>query len=241
MKLPPIVICGPTAVGKSRLALALAQELEGEIISVDSRKLYKYMDIATAKPTEEERSTVPHHLIDLIEPDAQFSAGRFGEEARKAIAQVQRKGKTALLVGGSGLYLKAVVDGLFCGPKASAERREGLKKEAKAFGTASLHQRLKKVDPQAASKIHPHDLVRIIRALEVYEETGKRISSLQSQEKANREIRCLIMIGLDRDRRDLYRRIDQRVESMFSRGLVEEVNDLLRRGYHENLTSMQGL
>ena len=179
--------------------------------------------------------------IDLIEPDAQFSAGRFGEEARKAIAQVQKKGKTALLVGGSGLYLKAVVDGLFCGPKASAERREGLRKEAKAFGTASLHQRLKKVAPQAASKIHPHDLVRIIRALEVYEETGKCISSLQSQEKANGEIRCLIMIGLDRDRRDLYRRIDQRVESMFSRGLVEEVNDLLRRGYHENLASMQGL
>ena len=114
MKLLPIVICGPTAVGKSRLALALAQELEGEIISVDSRKLYKYMDIATAKPTEEERGIVPHHLIDLIEPDDEYSAGHFGEEARKAIAQVQRKGKTPLLVGGSGLYLKAVVDGLFC-------------------------------------------------------------------------------------------------------------------------------
>ncbi|MCD5391047.1 tRNA (adenosine(37)-N6)-dimethylallyltransferase MiaA, partial [candidate division NPL-UPA2 bacterium] len=144
------------------------------------------------------------------------------------------------LVGGSGLYLKAVVDGLFCGPKASAERREGLKKEAESLGTASLHQRLKRVDPQAASKIHPHDLVRIIRALEVYEETGKCISSLQSQKEANREIRCL-MIGLERDRKDLYRRIDQRVESMFSRGLVEEVKSLLKRGYDENLTSMQGL
>ncbi len=254
MKPPLIVICGPTAVGKSRLALTLAQEIGAEIISVDSRKIYKYMDIGTAKPAREERSKVPHHLIDLIEPDARFSAGRFGEEAKKAIAQVQKKGRTALLVGGSGLYLKAVVDGLFSGPKASAERRERLKKEAEAFGTASLHQKLKKVDSQAASKIHPHDLVRIIRALEVYEETGRCISSLQSEQRANRQFSSptaescrvasgdrLVMIGLNRDRKDLYRRIDQRVEIMFSHGLVEEVKSLLKRGYDENLISMQGL
>ena len=280
MKLSLIVICGPTAVGKSQVALALAEELGAEIISVDSRKIYKYMDIVTAKPAKEDRSKIPHHLIDLIEPDAGYSAGQFGEEASKVIAQVRKKGKITLLVGGSGLYLRAVVDGLFSGPRASAERRERLKREAEEFGTALLHQRLKKVDPPAASKIHPNDLVRIIRALEVYEETGKCISSLQSQEKANRKFSLpaaescrgepstsgsiisspphepsrakskgsgqvhqthSVMIGLNRDRQDLYRRIDQRVERMFSQGLVEEVKSLLKRGYHENLTSMQGL
>ena len=241
MKLPLMVICGPTAVGKSQVALALAEDIGAEIISVDSRKLYKYMDIATAKPSREVRSKIPHHLIDLIEPDAQFSAGQFEEEARKVIAQVHRKGKIPLLVGGSGLYLRAVVDGLFRGPGASAGRRERLKKEAEEFGTASLHQRLKKVDSLAASKIHPHDLVRIIRALEVYEETGECISSLQSREKENGEIYFLVMIGLVRSRQDLYRRIDQRVERMFSQGLVEEVKKLRKRGYHENLVSMQGL
>lgn len=240
--IPLLAIVGPTAVGKSRIALPLAGEIGGEIVSADSRKVYKYMDIGTAKPSEEERKKVPHHLLDLIEPQEEFSAGRFREEAEKVITQVHRRGNVALLVGGSGLYLRAVTDGLFSGPRANKERREKLKEEAAEFGPLYLYEKLKEVDALAASRIHPHDLVRIIRALEIYEGTGRPISNLQSEEKRGRgKLYSITSIGLNRSRQDLYRRIEQRVEIMFARGLVNEVRNLLERGYHENLVSMQGL
>lgn len=240
--IPLLAIVGPTAVGKSQTALILAREMGGEIISADSRKIYKYMDIGTAKPTEEERRKVPHHLLNLIEPHEEFSAGRFREEAEKVITQVHQRGNVPILVGGSGLYLRAVTDGLFSGPQANKDRRKKLKEEAREFGSLYLHARLKEIDPLAASRIHPHDLVRIIRALETYEETGRPISSLQSEGRQGRDkLYNLTIIGLNRLRPNLYQRIEQRVDMMFARGLVDEVRNLLERGYHENLVSMQGL
>ncbi len=229
-------------MGKSGVALVLAGEVGGEIISADSRKIYKYMDIGTAKPTEEERKKVPHHLLDLVEPQEEFSAGRFREEAGKVIVQVYRKGNVPILVGGSGLYLRAVTDGLFAGPRADKERRKKFKEEAEKFGPDYLYGKLKKIDPAAAARIHPHDLVRTIRALEVYEETGKSISCLQAEEKSGGDkLYRLTSIGLNRLRSDLYRRIEQRVDMMFSRGLVDEVKGLWGRGYGEELVSMRGL
>ncbi len=240
--IPLLALVGPTAVGKGRVALILAREIGGEIVSLDSRKIYKYMNIGTAKPTEEERRKVPHHLLDLIEPQEEFSAGRFQEEAGKVIAQVYEKGKAPLLIGGCGLYLKAVTEGLFPHPPTDKDRRKKLQEEAGEFGSFYLYERLKGVDPLTASRIHPHDLVRIIRALEIYEETGKPISSLQSEGRRKRsKLYSLTVIGLNRPRPHLYQRIEQRVDTMFSRGLVDEVKNLLRRGCRENLVSMQGL
>ncbi|MCD5401388.1 tRNA (adenosine(37)-N6)-dimethylallyltransferase MiaA [candidate division NPL-UPA2 bacterium] len=240
--IPLLTIVGPTAVGKSQAAIILAREMGGEIVSADSRKVYKYMDIGTAKPAKEERREIPHHLLDLIEPHEEFSAGRFQEEAKKVITQVYERGNIPILVGGSGLYLRAVTDGLFSGLQTDKDKRRKLKEGARELGPLYLHERLKEVDPLAASRIHPHDLVRIIRALEIYEETGKPISSLQSEEKWGRDkLYNLTSIGLNRPRSNLYQRIEQRVDIMFSRGLVDEVKSLLGRGYHENLVSMQGL
>ncbi len=240
--IPLLAIVGPTAVGKGGTALALAEGIGGEIVSADSRKIYKYMDIGTAKPTQEKRKEIPHHLLDLIEPDGEFSAGRFGEEADKVIPQIYERGKLPLLVGGSGLYVVAATEGLFSGPAADKDRRRKWKEEAKKSGGLCLYDKLRKIDPPAASRIHPHDLVRIIRALEVYEETGKPISSFQCREKRGKSKDYnLIIIGLNRPRENLYQRIEQRVERMFAQGLVKEVRNLLKRGYGENLVSMQGL
>jgi len=240
--IPLLTIVGPTAVGKSGAALVLAKEIGGEIVSADSRKIYKYMDIGTAKPTEEKRKEIPHHLLDLIAPDEEFSAGRFGEEAEKVITQVYERGRVPLLVGGSGLYIVAATEGLFSGPSADKGRRKRWKEEAKESGSLCLYEKLRKVDPPAASRIHPHDLVRIIRALEVYAETGKPISGLQCRgNRGKSKDYNLIIIGLNRPRENLYQRIEQRVERMFDQGLVEEVRSLLRQGYRENLVSMQGL
>jgi len=200
------------------------------------------MNIGTAKPDEEERKEVPHHLLDLIEPYEEFSAGRFREEAEKVISQVHQRGNVPILVGGSGLYLKAVTDGLFSGPRGDKDKRKKLKQLAGEFGSLYLYEKLKEVDPLAASRIHPHDLVRTIRALEVYEETGKPISTLQAEGKQERdELYETTIIGLNRPRPNLYRRIERRTEAMFARGLVEEVRNLLKQGFHENLVSMQGV
>jgi len=229
-------------VGKSGTALALAKEIGGEIVSADSRKIYKYMDIGTAKPTQEKRKEIPHHLLDLIEPDEEFSAGRFGEEADKVIPRICERGRVPLLVGGSGLYVVAATEGLFSGPAADKDRRRRWKEEAKESGILCLYEKLRKIDPPAASRIHPHDLVRIIRALEVYEETGRPISSLQCRgNRGKSKDYNLIIIGLNRPRENLYQRIEQRVERMFAQGLVKEVRNLLNQGYGEDLVSMQGL
>jgi tRNA dimethylallyltransferase len=238
------IILGPTGVGKTEIALRVAEELAGEIISCDSRKIYKLLDIGTAKPSKEERKKIPHHLIDIADLREEFSVADFKREAERKISQIQNREKLPLLVGGSPLYIKAVIDGLFSGPGKDPDLRKRLIEKAKKSGDEYLYRRLKKVDPPAAEKIHPHDLKRIIRALEIFELTGKPISYHQQLSSFNPQFSRLgrvIMIGLRRKREELYKRINNRVDKMLEAGLVGEVKELLKKGYSENLNSLQGL
>jgi len=213
-------------VGKTQVSLKLADILKGEIISFDSRQIYQFMDIGTAKPTKEEREKIHHHLIDVIPPDQKFSAADYSKKAREIITQIFEKGKQPMVVGGSGLYLKALIKGFFQGPPADQGIRERLKREAQTSGEISLFDRLKKIDPQAAERIHPHDLVRIVRALEIYELNGKPISECQQDGQYEPYPASFIKIGLSLDRRVLYERINRRVEEMVEQGLLEEVKSL---------------
>ncbi len=237
--IPLVVIVGPTGVGKSELAIEVAREVNGEIVSADSRYVYKFMDVGTGKPSLEERRLVPHHMIDLIEPDEEYNAAKFGREAEEKIMEIYERERLPLLVGGSGLYVRAVVNGIFTGPGADWEIRDRLREEARCSGINHLYKKLKEVDPVSAERIKSTDLLRIIRALEIYEITGKPISSFHKERKRLKY--DLVMVGLRRERGELYGRIDGRVDSMFERGLVDEVKGLLNRGYGEELNSMQGL
>ncbi len=234
-----LVILGPTCVGKTQVSLKLADILKGEIVSFDSRQVYKFMDIGTAKPTKEERERVCHHLIDVVSPDEKFTAADYGKRARQIIRDLIKADKQPLLVGGSGLYLKALIEGFFQGPKADERIRENLKREAQEFGEPHLFNRLKEVDPQAAERIHPHDLVRIIRALEVYELTGKPISTWQREGRYERLTVSFVKIGLSLDRKKLYQRIEQRVEQMISHGLLDEVRMLKGKGFTPQLKALK--
>ena len=236
---PLIVIVGPTAVGKTRLAVRLCKELEGEIVSADSRQVYRYMDIGTAKPSEEERRRVPHHLIDIVDPDEGFTLVQYQDLAYRAIDGVIRRGKVPFLVGGTGLYIKAVTEG-FTIPrvKPDPELRRRLHREAAERGSDALYARLQTVDHLAAAKIAPHNLRRVIRALEVYEETGAPISHWQRKEPPPYRI---LWIGLTMPRAELYRRIDRRVDRMIEQGLEDEVKSLVEKGYNYDLPSMSGL
>jgi len=235
---PLIVIVGPTAVGKTQLALRLGEEFGGEVISADSRQIYKGMDIGTAKPTAEERRRVPHHLIDLIEPDEGFTLVQYQEMAYEAIDEVLSRGRLPFLVGGTGLYVKALVEG-FSVPrvKPNMARRRALLKEARERGAEALYARLKEVDPRAAARIDPQNVRRVVRALEVYEATGQPISRLQRKEPPPYRI---LKIGLTMERKALYRRIDERVDRMMEMGLLEEVKRLVEKGYRD-LPAMSGL
>jgi len=234
-----LAICGATAVGKVGTASRLAHEIGGEIISVDSRKIFKYMDIGTAKPTKAEQEKVPYHLIDIIFPDEKYSAGQFCRDARRAIRKIEKRGKVPILVGGCGLYLRALTNGLDIDCGEDPKIRKELEEEVKQLGSAHLHNRLQALDPPAAAKIHSNDAIRIIRAIEVYRITGKPFSSFQSAGKKS-ELN-LVIIGLMRTTQNLYKRIEDRVERMFELGLVAETENLLNKGYGEYLLSMQGL
>ncbi|MBA7606505.1 tRNA dimethylallyltransferase [subsurface metagenome] len=231
------MIVGPTAVGKSEVAIELAKRIKGEIISCDSRQVYKYLNIGTAKPTKEERKKIPHHLIDIIEPDEEFNAFLYARRAHRAISRIHRKKKIPILVGGAGLYVRAVIDGIFPGAGKNKEIRKRLEK----FSSNQLYKKLRKIDPLAASRLHPHDKVRIVRALEVYELTGQPISTLQEISKGRKPNYDLTMIGLKRRREELYQRINQRVEKMIEEGLVKEVKGLLKKGFSKNLIALKGL
>jgi tRNA dimethylallyltransferase len=234
-----IVIVGPTAVGKTRLSLRLAQEFDGEIVSADSRQVYRGMDIGTAKPTLEERHRVPHHLIDVIAPDEAFTLAQYQELAYEAIGDVLARGKLPFLVGGTGQYVRAVVEGWGIPRVPPNENlREELYRQAEVDGDEALHARLREVDPRAAERIDPHNVRRVVRALEVYLETGRPISELQRRKPSPYRI---LQVGLTVERRELYRRIDERVDRMIERGLVEEVRGLVERGYGYDLPSMSGL
>ena len=233
-----IAIVGPTAVGKSALALRLAQLFGGEIVSADSRQVYRYMDIGTAKPSPEERTLVPHHLIDITDPDQDFTLALYQGMASSAIEDIQRRGRLVFLVGGSGLYVKSIVEGLSI-PRVApdTELRQALEEKSADEGYTSLYKELQKVDPVAAGKIDPKNVRRVIRALEVYHTTGIPFSSHQ---KSAPSFDCLI-IGLTTNRNDLYVIIDSRVDGMIQRGLIDEVKGLMQRGYSLDLPAMSSL
>jgi tRNA dimethylallyltransferase len=230
-----LAVVGPTGVGKSRLALHLAQAFDGEIVSADSRQLYRYMDIGTAKPTREELSLVPHHLIDIVSPDQDFSLAQYQQLAYEAIADIQKRGKLPILVGGSGLYVWAVLEGWEI-PKVAPDLK--LRHRLEGAGKEELYQELARVDPVAAQRIDPRNIRRIIRALEVYKGAEIPISRLQLKAKT---LPDTLIIGLTADRAELYRRIDLRVDEMIGLGLVDEVKGLVAKGYNFSLPAMSGI
>jgi tRNA dimethylallyltransferase len=223
-----IFLLGPTAAGKTEFALKLAKGIDAEIISCDSMQVYKRMDIISSKPSPSQRREVKHHLIDIIPPNKTYNASLYRRSALKAIKLILRKKKTPLFVGGTGLYASAVLHGIFKGPGENRRIRKKLYQQAEKRGTRYIYQRLFKVDPLAAARIHPHDLKRIIRALEVWEETGKPISQWQQQRRGIGSDYHVEIFCITRSRQELYGRINQRVEQMFKKGLVQEVAHLLK-------------
>ncbi len=236
---PLIIILGPTGVGKTGLAIELASILGGEIIGADSRQIYKYMDIGTAKPTAEHQARIPHHLIDIVPPDYNLSLAEYQAAAYRAVDEVHQRGVIPLLVGGSGQYVSAVEEGWSI-PRVppDPELRAELERFASDNSRAALHERLRLVDPVAAERIHPNNTRRVIRALEVQMRTGKAISELQVKRPPPWRIRRL---GLQLARSRLYPRVDARVDEMIDAGLVDEVARLLNMGYDRCLPSMSGL
>jgi tRNA dimethylallyltransferase len=231
------VLVGPTASGKTVLSLQLARLIDGEILSADSRQVYRYMDIGTAKPAREEREAVIHHFIDVFSPDEEFNAGDFGNRGREVIGQVIQRGKVPLVVGGSGLYVTSLVDGFFEGPGADWEFRESLEHRVRDGRIADLIEDLRRVDPDSAARADPTKPRRIIRALEVYHLTGIPLS--QHHERGKVEIRFRsFRVGLLWPRDILYRRIDARCDRMVADGLVDEAADLQRRGYGPALNAL---
>jgi len=238
---PLIVLAGPTGVGKTAVAIELAERLGGEIVGADSRQIYREMDIGTAKPTPAERARVPHHLIDIRNPDGQYSAAEYARDAATVIQEIHARGKIPLLVGGTGLYIHAVLYGMFAGPERDDTFRSQMTNLASAQGTAFLHQQLAQVDPETARRVHPHDLMRILRALEVYHLTGTPISNLQAHATTPlvRYQTCFLILTMPRPA--LYARIHTRVDLMIAQGLIAEVRRLLERGYHVDLPALNSV
>lgn len=236
-----IVLLGPTAVGKSRAGKALALKFKGEIINCDSMQVYEGFDIGTDKPTLEMRRQVPHHLIDIVEPRAQFTAGEFVRRALEAVRLIEGRGRRPFIVGGTGLYLKALLEGLFPGPGRDEKIRRKLEQEAAEKGLGALRSRLEEVDPAYARTVGNRDKVRIIRALEVHALTGEPISRLFERTRSEVAGFNILKIGLQLEREELYRRIEKRVESMFRNGICEEVTRLLDAGVPESAPPFRGL
>ncbi len=236
-----IIISGPTCVGKTDVAIALAEPLGAEIISADAMQVYKYMNIGTAKPTEEQRARVRHHFIDVVYPDEPFSAARFKTMAEVVIGDLHQKERPMFVVGGTGLYIKALTRGLFPGKDQDGVVQKKIRHEAETLGLEALHQRLQKVDPVAAARIHPNDTYRVIRALEVHQVTGQSISYHQMIH-GFRDVRYrTLRIGLTTKRNVLYDQINRRVDLMLASGLLEEVKWLLGHGYPSTLRSMRSI
>ncbi len=237
-----LVILGPTATGKTSVSICLARQIGGEIISADSMQVYRYMDIGTAKASEEERMGVRHYLIDEVDPDQDFSVAKFQSLALKYIEEVFSRGKIPIVVGGTGLYINSLVQGYDFADIAPNNRfRERLRRLAEKKGNSYLHAILKKVDPVSAEKIHENNLKRVIRALEFYKHAKKPISQEQGRLDSGNGEYSYILIGLTMDRKKLYERINRRVDLMVEKGLEDEVRRLLDMGYGRELVSMQGL
>jgi tRNA dimethylallyltransferase len=239
--IPVIIVVGPTAVGKSSFAMKVAEMLGTEIISADSMQLYRGMSIGVAAPSADDLAKVHHHLVGVIEPSERFSAADFAGQALEVAHGLDAHGKIPVVVGGSGLYLRAFVDGLFPGPPADKRIRRRFRKLAAESGSSRLHERLREVDPESAEKIHQNDLRRIVRALEVHELTGVPISELQRKYRDMKPDLAVTFIGLERERKDLYDRIDERVERMFDLGFLDEVAELLKQGYGDDIDRIRPL
>jgi tRNA dimethylallyltransferase len=239
--LPPlVVIVGPTGVGKTEVAIRLGARFPVEVVSADSRQVYRGMDIGTAKPTREQREAVPHHLIDVVKPDERYNAHRFRVEARRAIAAILERGRLSLVVGGTGLYVRALLRGLRPAPPADPEVRRQLRELARREGLPTLHSMLRAVDPEAAERIHASDPMRILRALEIHRLTGAPMGA-PSHWRQGRPEWTLLLVGLTRPRSSLYAHLASRVESMVCRGLREETRQLLAAGYDATLPAMLGI
>ena len=237
-----ICICGPTASGKTGLAVSLAKQLDGEVVSCDSMQIYRGMDIGTAKPTAAEMEGVPHHLLDIAEPDEAFSVSRYVELADRAVQDILSGGKTAIIAGGTGLYMDSLIQGRAFAPFPQTGKRQALEKEAEAAGIEALLERLRKVDPDAALRLHPSDKKRIIRALEVYEETGRTITAHNEETRKLPPKYRPVWLGLCFEPRQLlYDRIDLRVDQMMAQGLEAEVRGLLAQGIPAGSTAMQAI
>jgi len=236
-----VVVCGPTGIGKTRTAIDLSRRFGGEIVGADSMQIYRSMDIGTAKPTAAEQACVTHHMIDIVDPDVPYDAARYAREAGKAVRALHRRGRVPVVAGGTGLYIKALIYGLFDSRPLDPGYRRRLEHAADAHGTAYLHARLADCDPAAVADIHENDRFRIIRALETFQATGRPISALRQEHRFARPRFAAFKIGLTMPRRALYDRIDRRVDQMVAEGLLEEVRSLLARGYHAGLKSMQSI
>lgn len=241
--LPLIVLVGPTSVGKSSLAIALAERAGGEILTADSMQVYRGLDIGTAKPGAEERRRVRHHLLDLVDPDQSFTAADYARLASAAIADIRRRGHLPIMVGGTGLYVRALLRGLFDGPGEERSIRNALRREATRAGVLALYGRLQVLDAEAAAAIHPNDLFRIVRALEVLIISGRPISALRAEgRKHDKPVPGPVLrFGLERQRQELYQRIETRVEEMMARGFLDEVRGLLDRGHPPALKPMRAI
>jgi tRNA dimethylallyltransferase len=237
---PLVVLVGPTAVGKTALSLPIARALGAEIVCVDSRQLYRFMDIGTAKPTASEQREVPHHLLDVLLPNQKSTAAQFVVAAGEVLHDLQQRGKRALLVAGSGLYLRALLYGLMPAPAADESLRQELHAYADRYGTPALHERLQHLDPQAAYQYHPHDRIRLVRALEVTLLTGEPFSVHQSRHRQSVAY-PYIGIALSREREELYRRIADRTEAMLAAGWLDEVAALVARGYSHTSPALNSL
>lgn len=241
-QIPLIVIVGPTAVGKTGLSIELARKIGAEIVSADSMQIYKHMDIGTAKPTLEEQKGIRHYLMDEILPDEEFSVARYKEMADGYIREIRAKGKLPMMVGGTGLYVNTVVDNIrFSQTICDWDYRNELNEIARKKGNGYLHDMLESVDPEAAKKLHPNDIRRVIRALEVYKYTGLPITKHQEESRKEPTPYHTALIGLTMEREKLYSRINERVDLMLQQGLVAEVEKLTHMGYHREATAMQGL
>lgn len=236
-----ITICGPTGIGKTGFAIALARELNGEIVGADSMQIYKYMDVGTAKPDQKERQLAIHHLVDFLDPADNFDAKRFTALADQAISDIAKRGRVPVIAGGTGLYIRALLHGLFRGKPACPATLDKLNHSLKEKGAPALHEQLIKCDPKAAEKIHPNDGFRIVRALEVFLTTGAPISRCQKTHDFKSDRYQSLTFGLHMDRKQLYDRINQRVDIMMAQGLLDEVKTLVNQGYPLELKSMQSI
>ncbi len=241
-KIPIIVVAGATASGKTSLAIELAKRLDGEIVGADSMQIYKYMDVGSAKPTKEERSAVPHHLIGFVDPRENFSVADYAKAAHRTIAEIVSRGKTPVMAGGTGLYINSVINDVQFGEIDSDSRiRAELRETAKKEGNGKLIEILSEFDPVSAERLHPNNVRRVIRAIEFYRVTGIPISEHQEMTKRRESRYSPIMFTIEWDRDALYDRINRRVDIMLENGLVDEVKGLLEMGCTRAMTSMQGI